>query len=363
MDQMMQRVRESLKETDPEKQMSRSEMGHAHALLSMFDHLTHTMEQRREATKKEFPAVTISALNRIRPSINNLKEQLFNLYTDQVLAEREYDLRAIGSPTSFADEMISFSTIPNEIIQYTNTLLAEALGNVDMEHMALMNRFIDLRGKMLEWASQNGTDLQGAYEKLIKDTDYGPRLINMYSDEFRKERTEKMDVLKEGDTDEILKSVKWMKSKYRIRTGAKKEYEEALKAKKAYLLKKYTGTKAKGYEYELTRFEESRDVWTMNSAWVSKDYYRYLELIPEVEQQVLSPEYAFLRQPGNEALLEFYSQWKETMKDLDRRLPEHHLHQNMVPSVLADWTQVASRKGNAAKAYWESVKKSLSLEV
>lgn len=237
-----------------------------------------------------------------------------------------------GMPVTFVDRFLSMNTIENPIFKDTFDRIAEARSKADGQYREHYRKWKELDDALIAWGDSNGMSIRQVYDLFIRETDTGLKLVTMFNPEFLNEvRSVTSEAFKSDDTAKKVEAIKWMKQRYQIKDGAKKDFlkfkEEFLKRKE----KEFAGKDNPKYRAAEEYFNNTYNVFNNDRAWISPKYNRFLEVIPEVAEQNYSSEYDRIRQ--NEPLLNYYNAWKEQMIAFSKMAEGRSWGASMIPSL------------------------------
>ena len=307
-----------------------NELMHYRDVLSIFQDIedaTIRMRNDLQSSKKNVEEIedNIKSMDSI---VSNAMETLNAKLKERFDTESRLQTDYSGTETGTFDNLRRMDLIDNPWFKEAKNLINVADRKTFLDTETLRQKWVALENSINEWG--NG-DSSLAYNRLIKDTGKQLFLVPMFKSEFREEVAEKIT-----DKENTVKNVAWMKERFQIKEGAKEKYDELLRAKIKDL--KVTATNKESYNASLKRFKNQYDVFSNDNAWLSRSYFRFLELKPEYAEKVWSDEYAFLNEKGNEPLLNYYNEWKAQIREFKDILEIEHdikLSENMIPSLRA----------------------------
>ena len=306
-----------------------NELMHYKDVLSIFEDIEDTTLKMREDVKdskkqKEIEE-NIKSMNEISSkTVTMLNEKLKERFAEEARFKTDYS----GTETGTFDNLRRMDLIDNRWFKEAKNLINLADRETFLDTEKLRKKWLTLEESINKWG--NG-DSSLAYDRLIKDTGTHLYLVPMFKSEFREEVSEKIT-----DKENLIKIVAWMKERFQIREGAKEKYDELLKAKIKTL--SVNATNKASYNAQLKQFKNNYDVFSNDNAWVSSNYFRFLELKPEYAKEQWSDEYAFLNQEENKALLNYYNEWKAQIREFKDILEIEYnikLSETMIPFLRA----------------------------
>ena len=219
------------------------ELQSIHNLLGTFYHLREVSKNKISAVKKKNKNqgdAMEEALENAEEEVRSMLMILDSRLKSELTKTSKFNVGGIsfynipGMPMGIMDKLLSMSTIENTIFKDTFDRLAEARSKADEQYRLHYKKWKDLDDNLKKWAGSKG--IRDAYNMLIRETPGGLKLITMFRPEFRKEVE---NVISEGfkseNAAEKAKAIAWMKSRYRVRPEAKKDF---LQFKSEYLKRK-----------------------------------------------------------------------------------------------------------------------------
>lgn len=354
-DNALENFRELRKE-DKLEEMTSEQIAQDILMLSRYKMVNEAMEYRTlsEASK--------SKLQNLNAEVESAMMVLDTLFKDRVLKEKGYDLTIASKKSGGVDKLLSLHTHHNQVVAYGMKLMTEAKIEAQEELNQIMDKFDLADEKLKEWGKRNGKSLQDVYDMFIESSKNGLRLVPVLSNEFRELRQEMTDMMLSDDKTEQLKASKWVKEHFRIKEGAKEQFDKDLERYKEVLMNSTPGPKSQRYEDLLKEWLRKRNVWSKESfyAWFL-DGKRYLEVTPEKFESSVSQSYKeIMKHPE---LLEWVTLWKNTMAEMNRRIPHEYIPLSMVPAVpISLGEKVGSDISGMPGYIKEEFKRSFTLE-
>ena len=363
---------ELLKITDKEdpRYPEFGELQSIHNLLGTFSHLREVSKNKISAVKKKNKNqgdAMEEALENAEEEVRSMLMILDSRLKSELTKTSKFNVGGIsfynipGMPMGIMDKLLSMSTIENTIFKDTFDRLAEARSKADEQYRLHYKKWKDLDDNLKKWAGSKG--IRDAYNMLIRETPGGLKLITMFRPEFRKEVE---SVISEGfkseNAAEKAKAIAWMKSRYRVRPEAKKDF---LQFKSEYLKRKekeFAGKTDQRYITAEQYFDNTYNVFNNDNAWISPKYYTFLEVKPEVAVENYSQEYSVMLQKGNEPLLEYYNAWKEDMQKFSKMKEGRSWSADMIPSINKNVMEGIMTGENVFDSISKNIMKNLTIE-
>ena len=327
------KVKESVddRDLDSEGHITFEELQHSLEVLTMFSNVEEIMEDKKKSLNKEDKAKLekdLVILDRVvRGAVNSIETEL----TYRTQESSRLDTTVLAPKIGYLDKFTVMDQIDNPIFKETKRRINITHDIIARRTEELRLKWEDLNETLEIWAKNNGKSLTDAYELFIKDTGEELKLIPMFKKEFWNDVEERVSPDKEGR--DANADIEWMKKHFQIKEGAKKSYNALLKRRIAQLKLEYPN-QGRGYDAELQSFKDRYNVFGGNpKAWASQRYRAYLEVKPEIAKDAWSKEYAMLNAPGNEALVEYYTAWKNQLQEWNDELDGVSLNYDMIPSV------------------------------
>ena len=322
-------------ENDP-NYISFPELKHYQDVLAIFSDIEATTIKMRDKIGQSKDITTLNEnLKSMSETVNNALVTIDTKLNATFLKEANSRTDYLGTVTGAVDNLKRMDIIDNPLYKEGKNIINLADRKTAKASESLRQKWLGLKNSLEDWADKTAgsRDATIAYGRLIKDTGKQLFLISMFKPEFR-------DKIKEVITDREnkTKSIAWMQERFQIKDGAKEAYLKMLKAK-INILKKNT-TNQKSFESQLERFKKSYNVFDneYDDAWISPQYYRYLELKPKYAKTERSEEFEFINRVENKPLLEYYTAWKSQINEFESMLESHYdmrLSENMIPSMRA----------------------------
>ena len=327
------KVKESVDDRDPDSEghITFEELQHSLEVLTMFSNVEEIMEDKKKSLNKEDKAKLekdLIILDRVvRGAVNSIETEL----TYRTQESSRLDTTVLAPKVGYLDKFTVMDQIDNPIFKETKRRINITHDIIARRTEELRLKWEDLNETLEVWAKNNGKSLTDTYELFIKDNGEELKLIPMFKKEFWNDVEERVSPDKEGR--DANADIEWMKKHFQIKEGAKKSYNALLKKRIAQLKLEYPN-QGRGYDAELQSFKDRYNVFGGNpKAWASQRYRAYLEVKPEIAKDAWSKEYAFLNATGNEALVEYYTAWKNQLQEWNDELDGVSLNYDMIPSV------------------------------
>lgn len=328
------KVQENVDNRDPDSEgfITFEELHHSLEVLTMFSNVEEIMEDKKDTLKtkeaKEKLEKDLIVLDRlVRGSVNKIQNEL--VFRTQ--ESSRLDTTVLAPKVGYLSKFTVMDQIDNPIFKETKRRINITHDIIARRTEELRLKWEDLNDTLKVWAKNNSRSLTETYEMFIRDTGEELKLIPMFKKEFWGEVEERVSPDKEGR--DANADIEWMKKHFQVKEGAKKSYDALLKKRIAQLKLEYPD-QGRAYDAELQSFKDRYNVFGGNpKAWTSSRYRAYLEVKPEVAKEVWSKEYTMLNAPGNEALLNYYTAWKDQLQEWNEELDGVSLNYDMIPSV------------------------------
>ena len=327
------KVQESVddRDLDSEGHITFEELQHSLEILTMFSNVEEIMENKKDTLNKEDKAKLEKDLvildKVVRGAVSSIEKEL----TFRTQQSSRLDTTVLAPKVGYLAKFTVMDQIDNPIFKETKRRLNITHDIIARRTEELRLKWEGLNETLEVWSKNNGKSLSDTYELFIKDNKEELKLISMYTKEFSSEIEERVSPDKEGR--DANADIEWMKKHFQIKEGAKKSYDALLKKRIAQLKLEYPD-QGRGYDAEVQSFKDSYNVFGGNpKAWTSQRYRAYLEIKPESAKDSWSKEYAVLNAPGNEALVGYYTAWKNQLQEWNTELDGVALNYDMIPSV------------------------------
>lgn len=324
--------------------MAKEELADMYNTLKLFQRIHSAAKTRGKFAKDSKMKKSFETLIE---DVDNMEKEILSEYHGAVMNYMDgYDLRAVAAPlSSFTDNMVSFHTLPNQILSYAMMRVSEKNVEVkELERKMFEMKFLPLRDALEAYAKSSGNSMQELFDMMIESDSSGLRLARVMRPEFHREKEKQFEIYNNPDSTEAEKrnALKWIKDRYQIRKDAKAMYDEALERRSKYLENRY-GKTAKEYEYQREDFIDKRDVFNKDDAWMTREGKRYLELKGDVFMANRSDKY--LRIESIPELKAWYDGWKEHMEKLNDMVPSEFIRYNLVPMIVAGTPEILGQQG------------------
>ncbi len=243
----------------------------------------------------------MSTINNLTGHVNSLLTNLKSKRFNRTVSESDMPAIMNMEKISFMDKWFLGSKEFNQWVlktlnQYVSTADSKRILKVQELESSLQKSILNLQ----EWGRTNNKGLHQAYRMLISDEGDGTFLIGKYNSEFWKN----IEMLREKKNLEGLKKI------YKLREGAEQLYKDRLE----------DFMKTNPTELQIENWKRFNTI--ENSIKYRSNAHIYWEFKDEVKTNPanLSPQFAEISKPGNEALLDFYNLWTDKMKEFRKLL-------------------------------------------
>lgn len=355
-DMMLERAKQRLDITDQNDPLylDNEDLLHMYLTLKTFNTLSDAMNIKASEYEDVEREEAVRKIKKLSEAVGKTFIAVQDLYVSRVSTGKRYDLKAISAPTRGLDKMNAFRFADNQFLQYTSELLSEAENQKVANTDRLIEKWTILDAGLEAWAKRNGSSLVQAYGHLNRETEYGLKLVTVFSDAFREERDAMFDLGSSSDEKESARAIKWMKENYAL----KEDYDEIYKRNRANFIKRlkkdYPNTEDARYKAAVQRFEDANNMRSNPTAWVNKgNYGKYIGVKADRAESFYSESYKFLLKEENRELLEYYHAWKNQMKefsDLVRDELPHFPAVGFIPSIHVETIEAFQRGQGGLKA-------------
>jgi hypothetical protein len=355
-DMMLERAKQRLDITDQNDPLylDNEDLLHMYLTLKTFNTLSDAMNIKASEYEDAEREEAVRKIKKLSEAVGKTFIAVQDLYVSRVSIGKRYDLKAISAPTRGLDKMNAFRFADNQFLQYTSELLSEAENQKVANTDRLIEKWTVLDAGLEAWAKRNGSSLVQAYGHLNRETEYGLKLVTVFSDAFREERDAMFDLGSSSDEKESARAIKWMKENYAL----KEDYDEIYKRNRANFIKRlkkdYPNTEDARYKAAVQRFEDANNMRSNPTAWVNKgNYGKYIGVKADRAESFYSESYKFLLKEENKELLEYYHAWKNQMKefsDLVRDELPHFPAVGFIPSIHVETIEAFQRGQGGLKA-------------
>ena len=338
----------NIRDEESEDYMSIAELFHSLEILTLFDDLKETVLRKAKEIQEKDP----ESYKKFSESINTVEESIKNtidILDEEILYRMDegigtiksrFETERLSPATGKADMLIPMDQIDNFVFKETKRRLDIVHDIIARRTEALRQKWIKLDDELKSWEKTNGRSPGEAYDLLIKEGKDELSLIPMFKKEFWDEvRSRTTDI--DSETDQNANR-EWMRKHFRIKEDAKESYEKALKRKTDSLKIEYPN-KGKAYETKLKEWKDTFNVFGGNPrAWTSSKYWMYLEIKPDIAPTVWSKEYAFINRPDNKALLDYYTAWRNQLRNFNEELEGVYLPGDKIFNIRAGLIEKAA---------------------
>ena len=351
---------EGLKITDPDDKnyLETGEIADLVDLLGVFGDLSMVAAERAAQIKdKDKRKAFLDRLKDSDLAVGDMRKRLWEEGLRRLMSRSPFHLgtkKKSGwsvTPSKPADMLqgtLTMGAMDNEFYKAAYDIYIGAREDQDKAYRKHRDKWLDLEEDMQEWANDHtGGDIRKVYSKLIRATEYGYKLVTMFSDEFRKEREDIIESVRASESKVVkTRALKYMKDRHEIRSGAKEEFKTARAAYAAKMVINHRGEDTPAYKAAMDWYDNNFDVWHKDSAWISPKFFVYLDVKKSVAKDNYSTEYTELTRPGNEDLLGYYNEWKEQIRFFKELMKGKSLNPDMVPSLLRGVVETTMTGGN-----------------
>ncbi len=220
----------------------------------------------------------------------------------------------------------SFSQINHPYFVTLRSLITKAQLEKQKDSDALRDKLKTLTNNLVNWGKANGLSGLTVYDKLVnKETG---NLISEYSKEFWTTR-------KKYEQEDSLEARTWLNTELEL---DKPKYEAAL-AKYTAIVNKTVYDKQNATINNKIRANKIKDFKEQHND-LATSYYTKIKNPAKWK----SKEFSYISQKGNEALLEFYNYYTETVKSLEDILGEK-LGKTFIPNIPSSTIQKMMEQG------------------